>query len=280
MQRPLNGTRFAAQQNREAVRQTRTILVTHRLNPAERVLANVRGAPERMARVDGVLGNDRLLRFAESVSQLLLNAQSDAFGLTLLESGESRSLVVANMVHAATEFETAWNAIRLCNIPASQRHGRVATEFCARATVLAVPLDLIKSLPLKAPLAKALQATPAKTVLDLIEMRVGESPEDVHEPELRATDVFFSFRMLLEETGFRQNRLQALLDYRREVQHPASHGSSHALAYHFEEWTGGSAGAVFRTEREDSYKSAADQVIALADLMTEALAHVTRHCRR
>ena len=65
-----------------------------RLNPPDRVVANVDGAPQRMLRMDEILGPDRLLRFAEAVSDLLIHTEPRGGGLARIAAVDNTGAIV------------------------------------------------------------------------------------------------------------------------------------------------------------------------------------------
>lgn len=250
------------------------------LNPSERVIENIQTAPTRMKRVDEILGEQRLLYFAQGLARLLAHMESLSGSLCeVVESRDIRTDIVIQIINAATELETGWNAIRLANIPASQRQGRVAFELIAVTVLAALPLPTLRNLPREVPLARCLQDNPDKTVIDCYRPTpkdTGNTP--VAEPLLQATQFFSSFLDVAERLlGIPKQLVDEIRSYRKQVQHPASHGTAELSSYHFEAFQGEAAGAVFDKRRSESYIFAADELGKLAHLLADILDHVTRY---
>ena len=250
------------------------------LNPPERVIDNILTASARMSRVDEVLGKQRLQRFAQRISRILTHIEPSADGLCkVVKDKDTQVEIVIQLINAATELETAWNVIRLGNIPASQRQGRVASELVAVAVLMALPTSTLRSLPRKVPLARCLQDHPDKTVVDCYKPVIENRNEfQVAEPLLMATQFFASFLMVAETLlGIPKQTVEAIRDYRKQVQHPASHGTADLFSYHFEAFGGGAAGAVFDKKRVESYILAADELSNITHLLADILDWLTRY---
>jgi hypothetical protein len=244
------------------------------LNPPERVAENIRVAPERMSRVDEVLGERRLQQFAQGVSRILAHIEPSAATLNgVVRDKDIQAEIILQLISAATELETGWNTIRLANIPSAQRQGRVASELIATAVLMAIPLARIRGLPRKVPVARYLQEYPDKTVIDL-QKPVPKEKDGVRitEPLLKATEFFASF-LAVAETVLKipKQKVDEIRAYRQQVQHPASHGSAVVPLYHFEAFRGGPVGAVFDKERTKSYCFEADQLTNLTHLFADVL---------
>jgi hypothetical protein len=180
------------------------------------------------------------------------------------------------LISAATELETAWNVLRLANIPAAQRQGRIATEFIALAVLIFVPREELASLPKKkAPISKALQKYPGKSIIQLAEpIQVDPNDPRKGEPLVRATEVFTSFLFVAEKIlGVPSEIVTGIGDYRKYVQHPASHGSREVIWDHFEGFNTRtkSAGAYLTRKRYPSIRFEADQIINLAQFIVDIL---------
>jgi hypothetical protein len=249
------------------------------LNPPERVVKNIRSACAIMCRVDAVLRDKRLREFAIGVSRILAHMEPSKAGLCNVVANDARFQVFVQIFNAATELQTAWNTIRLANIPASQRHGRVAFESIGVAVVFALPTSTIANLPQQTPLGQWLQAHPESTAIDAYKPvpRSEDEPER-REPPVKATQFFNSFLKLAElELKMPADSLRSMKEYRMSVQHPASHATAELYSFHFETLTTGAAGAVFDPKRSDSYVQAADDLIDIAHLLADILDWVTRY---
>lgn len=250
------------------------------LNPPERVIDNIQTASARMSRVDEVLGEQRLQRFAQGISRILTHIEPSADGLCkAVEDKDTQVEIVIQLINAATELETAWNVIRLGNIPASQRQGRVASELVAVAVLMSLPASTLRSLPRKVPLACCLQDHPDKTVIDCYKpVAKDRNGLQVVEPLLMTTQFFTSFLMVAETLlKIPKQTLEAIRDYRKQVQHPASHGTAELFSYHFEAFRGGAAGAVFDKKRVESYVLAADELSNITRLLADILDWLTHY---
>ncbi len=253
------------------------------LNPPERVISNIQTVTNRMSSVDEILGKQRLEYFAHGISRILSHIEPSIENLSkVVENKEIQTEIVILLINAATELETAWNVIRLCNIPASQRQGRIASELIAMIVVMSLPVPTLKSLPRKIPISRCLQDHPDKTVIDCYKS-VSQSKSDkllVTEPLLKATEFFSSFLMVAEtELNIPIHIVEMLRNYRKQVQHPASHGSEELTSYHFEGFQGGAAGTIFDKKRKNSYILAADEIGNIAHLLADILDIVTNYLR-
>jgi hypothetical protein len=250
------------------------------LNTPERVIDNIRRTSARMSRVDNALGDQRLQHFAQGISRILMHIEPSADGLcSVLEDSDTQVEIVIQLINAATELETAWNVIRLGNVPASQRQGRVASELVAVAVLMALPTSDLRNLPRKVPIARCLQANPGKTVIDCYKPTIKDGDESqAVKPLLMTTDLFTSFLMVSETLlKIPKQTVESIRNYRKQVQHPASHGTAELFSYHFEAFRSGPAGAVFDEERVESYAFAADELSELAHLFADILERVTYH---
>jgi len=252
------------------------------LNPPQRVINNIQTATSRMRKMDKVLGVNRVQKFAQEVSRILYHTEPTGDGLcSVIESHDTKTEIVIQLINTATELETAWNVTRLGNIPASQRQGRVAHELIAVTVLMALPSSSIKGLPPEVPLARCLQKYPNKTVVDCYKNIVKEKGVVRKvDPLLKTTDFFTSFLMTLELLlNVSDEIVEAIRTYRKKVQHPASHGSRELFAYHFEAFDGRAAGAVFSQDRISSYVHAADDVINISCQLADILDLVVNYLR-
>jgi hypothetical protein len=251
------------------------------LNTPERTVDNISAACRIMRAVDGVLGDERLQEFAVGVSRILSHTQPSGSGLCSVVSNKDARLEVFKQVfNSATELQTAWNCLRLANVPASQRQGRVAMELIGIAIVFSVPVSiLLEGLSTKDPLAKWLGAHPGKTAIDAYKPPARREDEPDHTgPAVLATQFFNSFLDVAEvELQIPADAVRGIRDYRRAVQHPASHGSAELSAYHFETLVSGAAGALFDPERADTYVEAADDLTQIAHLLADILDWATHY---
>lgn len=251
------------------------------LNPPERVIQNIQSTPTQMKRVDEILGEQRLLHFAQGLARLLAHVESSSGSLCgAMKDRGTRTDVMMQIINAATELETGWNVIRLANIPASQRQGRVAFELIAVAVLAVLPLPTLKNLPREVHLARCLQDNPDKTVIECYRPTLKDKGNtQVAEPLLDATKFFSSFLDIAERLlGIPKQSVDEIRAYRKQVQHPASHGTAELSSYHFEAFQhGGAAGTVFDKRRSESYILAADKLGNLAHLLADILDHVTHY---
>jgi hypothetical protein len=251
------------------------------LNRPERVVNNILAADSIMHEVDGILNKERLLRFAVGVSRILAHAQPSLDGLcSVVHDEDARLEVFAQIFNSATELETAWNCLRLANVPASQRQGRVAMESIGTAIVFSLPVPvLLKELPRNDFLAKWLRNHPEKTAIDAYTPPAWDDDEPQRMgPAVRTTQIFNSFLTLAEAAlEMPAEAVEGLKEYRRWVQHPASHGSAELSAYHFQTFASGSVGALFDPQRADTYIKGASDLIDIAYLIADILDLGTRY---
>jgi len=249
-------------------------------NSSQRVKDNIRTASSRMRRVDNLLGEQRLLQFADGAARILAHGEPSGDGLcAVLADKGVRLEAFIQLFNAAVELETAWNAVRLCNVPASQRQGRVACESIAVAVLFSLPSSTLRDLPLGDPLADWLRAHPDKTAVDAYEPRLVSADEPQRmQPAVNATHFFSSFVKVAELVlQLPPDVLQGIRQYRERVQHPASHASAELFTYHFETLASGAAGAVFDPKRSATYVQAADDLSQIAHLLADILDRATQH---
>lgn len=249
-------------------------------------MANIDGAPQRMMRMDSILGMERLLAFAETISDLLVHTESAGAGLARLGAADGTDAIVcAYVIIAATEFEAAWNMLRLANVPGAFRQSRVGAEAVAGATMLALPMSYLDHLPEGNPVTRALQEHPDTTLERLMAPSLVEADgitEYVPAP-LRATQVYRAFTMLLKVVaGIDTAQRESLQQFREDVQHPASHGSRDLMAYHFQGFGQDQtlrAGAYIDETRYGTYRLAADSIIELIRNLNAIGLRVSAHVR-
>jgi hypothetical protein len=251
------------------------------LNTPERVIDNISAASGIMRAVDGLVGDERLRGFAVALSRVLAHTQTSGSGLcSVVPNGDARLEIFVQVFNAATELQTAWNCLRLANVPASQRQGRVAMESIGIAIVFCLPLSvLLEELPTKHHLAKWLRSHPDKTAIDAYkpQLKSEDEPQDTG-PAVLATQFFSSFLSVAEvELQMPAETVQGMREYRKWVQHPASHGSAELSAYHFQTLLSGAAGALFDPERADTYVNAADDLSQIAHLLADILDWATHY---
>jgi hypothetical protein len=222
--------------------------------------------------MDELLGDAALNAFASHLSDLL--AHQDPGGLASVVSSDLGAEITLNLVNAATELETAWNVLRLGNMPGARRQGRVASEFIGLAVLNALPRHSLVSLGNRVPVAKLLQQHPTKSVAELCspELIHAGSSVEVLEPKIRAADAFTSFLSACEHIlSVPESQVQQLRSYRKTVQHPASHATREVFVFHFEGFTGGPVGAVFDPGRAKTYRTEADALISLTAFLVRIL---------
>lgn len=249
-------------------------------NSSQRVKDNIRTASSRMRRVDNLLGEQRLHEFARGVARILAHGEPSRDGLcaALVDRG-ARLEVFIQLFNAAVELETAWNAVRLCNVPASQRQGRVACESIAVGILFSLPTSTIRSLPREVPLAKWLQDHRDKTAVDAYKPLppTAGQPQST-QPPVNATQFFSSFVKVAEVVlCLPPAVVQSIRQYRKRVQHPASHASAELYTFHFETLASGAAGALFDPKRSDTYVHAADDLTQIAHLLADILDRATQY---
>ena len=251
------------------------------LNTPERIVDNIQAACRIMREVDGIVDNEKLREFAVGVSRILAHTQPSQNGLCSIVADEDAQFeIFVQVFNSATELQTAWNCLRLANVPASQRQGRVAMESIGMAIVFSLPVSvLLRVLPPKDRLAKWLRDHPDKTAIDAYKPLARSEDEPQHMgPEVMATQFFNSFLKMAEgELQLPADTVRGMREYRTWVQHPASHASAQLYTYHFETLVSGAAGALFDPERADTYAEAANDLTDIARLLADILDWVTHY---
>jgi len=246
-------------------------------NTPDEVRANIASAISRMEKADHVLGVRRLGKFSKAVSRILYHIEPSLEGLnSYRETDDYGAQRTTLIISAATELETAWNLIRLANMPSAQRNGRVASELIAIVVLSCVPRNELEKLPKKqAPISNALRQHPNKSVFDIFEpIPIDPADQRKSKPILLSTDFFKSFlhtaEVILEVPS---GTLHSFKDYRIYVQHPASHGSSEVVQHYFEGLNARTkkAGAYLPKRRYRSLRFEADQLIALVEFLADIL---------
>ena len=147
-------------------------------------------------------------------------------------------------------------------------------ELIGTAIVFSLPVSvLLRGLPTQDRLAKWLRGHPDKTAIDAYKpLAWSEGELQRTAPAVKATQFFNTFLELAEaELQMPAEAIQGLREYRKWVQHPASHGSAELSAYHFETFVSGAVGALFDPERADTYVQAADDLTQIAHLLADML---------
>jgi len=246
-------------------------------NTPEKVLSNIRTTHIRMSRADQVLGIRRLTKFCNAVSRILYHIEPSLDGLNSTHGVIGHGADITTLlISAAMELESAWNVLRLANIPSARRQGRVASEFIAIVVLLCIPRNKLVELPKrKAPISYALRQNPSKSVFDLYEpIPVDPTDERKLKPILLATKFFTSFLYVAEYLlKIPSQTIQSFRNYREYVQHPASHGSSDVVWHYFEGFNARTklAGAYLSKKRYPGIRFEGDQLIALAELLADIL---------
>jgi hypothetical protein len=249
------------------------------LNTPQHILGSIRGVAGRMERVDTVLGSSREQAFADAISGLLAHGNPDLAGLSevlLAKAPDLNAHVFTLLSSASCELETGWNALRLGNIPAAYRQGRVASEFVGMAVLASVPRAWLEQLPPgETPLPSLLKNHPTKSVIELWtpEKRI-ENGQEVFAPALfQAMSVLRPFlKILAHNLGVPAAAVDNIRGYLKEVQHPSSHGSAETRAHQLLGASGGVVGINYVTERDPLYRQAADDLIHMTQNFAEILA--------
>jgi hypothetical protein len=234
-----------------------------------------------MSKIDKLLGEARTARFADAIESLLRHNETSVPGVCKsLSATKVGAEVCSYLICAATEFETAWNTLRLANIPAMHRNARVASELVAMAVLNAIPIQEIRSLGDNLKLPKLLRKYETINVLDLFKPRVVEKPgrEEVQEPRLQAHECYATFIAALENIlKIKPEIVKNLKEYRKAVHHSSSHATHEVFSYHFEGFTGERAGAFYDPAREKSYLLAADDLIDVVKFNVYVLNTLSEH---
>jgi hypothetical protein len=249
---------------------------TSPFNTPERVAENFQITSFTMMKVDEVLGIRRLTRFSKNISRILFHIEPKLDGLaSYIDDRSIGAEITKHLISCTTELETAWNNLRLANIPAAQRQGRVASEFVSNVILLCIPKSVLISLPRKIPISKALTDHPELEVKDLFVPRPFD-PTDLRKvkPILKATQLFSSFLHVGESVvKIPEETIEGIKNYRTYVQHPASHGSSEVIQFHFDAFNTRTkrAGAFVTPKRHASFRFEGDQLVALSALIADIL---------
>ncbi len=238
-----------------------------------------------MHRVDTAIGSKAVAEFGYALARLLAHADPHVSRLIQATSSYQQPKVVMAVFNAATEMETAWNVLRLANIPASQRQCRVSAEFVAAACLYAIPLRVLRDQPASVPVASLLKKHPNEPLEELMQAHLhGEGPEASVEPaRLKAHAALESLLQLLATPiGFPEERIQQFRKYRNQVLHSAAHGSAELTAFHFENFeltAPPRTGAYFSPDRVPSYIEQAAQLTDFTNLLTDVLCRVANYIR-
>lgn len=249
---------------------------TSPLNTPARIIRGLDSVHRRIDEIDRVLGVELKVEFAEAVAALLLHIEPDAGGLvSTVASRQEQIHLVAGLIQASAEFDTGWNTVRLGNIPAAQRQGRVGTEFVAAGVLQSLPRSAIRQrLPKTDPLATLVRKYPTEAVADLMSPSLSAKGKVVPARllSMRAFNSFVTFVAGLP--GISTDDVEWLQHYRKVVQNAASHGSSELIAYHFEGARVGKplrGGAFFDPDRAESYRTAGRELNRVVHVLTRFL---------
>jgi hypothetical protein len=228
-----------------------------------------------MEKVDRVIGGDRLLLFAEAISDTMMHLEEDESSLCGCMPRSQGAQVVVQIICAVTELETAWNNLRLSNVPAAHRQSRVAMECLALSVLMALPRRDLERLPKKLDFSKIILANPVKSIKDLISPGLSLQGQLLRreEPPLRGSAIYPAFLAAARDLlGLPVEVVENFRTYQRQVQHPASHASFDNFMRHFDAFVAeGRAGAFFTPERAETYCRVADDLINIATWMSEIL---------
>jgi len=219
-----------------------------------------------------------LTLFTVSISRMLEHTEVKAGSVNNYLPKPIASEVTRLLISAATELETGWNVLRLANVPASRRQGRVAEELVALAVLVAMPIHFLQSLPNRFGLKKVIDENPGRPVSELywpITKKQGRKTI-VTNPLLKAKDIYPAFlHICTHNLGLSGKVVQGFREYLEKVQHPASHASVDTWALHFEKFeTDRYAGARFKKERGPSYTQASEDLANLSSWMAKILDQV------
>lgn len=221
-----------------------------------------------MQKVDGHLKDGTKNLFAGSVSRILGHMETMPGCLNWSLDENLRAETCLLLISAATEFETAWNVLRLANIPASRRQGRVASELVALTVLVAIPEDKIRSLPRNLSLVEALRKNPTESLVNLYRPQIRKQGKNVQliEPAVKGPAFYPTFlRVCRDFLGVPPETVENLREYQQKIQHPSSHASVDVWLDHFEGFTGDKAGARYMPERAKSYAQAGEDLANLTD---------------
>lgn len=250
--------------------------MTEALNPPSRVRNNLETASIRMQKVDMYIAEETLTLFTVSTSRILEHTEVKAGTINNHLPKPIALEMTLLLISAASELETAWNVLRLANVPASRRQGRVAEELVALAVLVAVPIHVLQSLPSRFGLKRVIDENPGRAVSELYRPKIKKQGRKtiVTDPPLKAKDIYPAFlRICTQYLGFSDKVVQNFREYREKVQHPASHASVDTWVLHFEGFDAGSsrAGAWFNKERGSSYTQASEDLANLSGWMAKIL---------
>jgi hypothetical protein len=230
-----------------------------------------------MSKSDEVLGTRRLAKFSKAVSRILYHIEPSQNGLNsrIQDTGHEAKITIL-LISAATELETAWNVLRLPNIPAVRRQGRVACEFISVVVLSCIPRDVLAALPKKqAPISKALNEFPNLYFFDLYDHLLEDPNASLGFRHILATSKFYeSFLYVAEHIlDIPAQTIQSIRDYRQYVQHPASHGTFSVTGHHFRGFSPHNlrAGSFLSQNQYFDIRSEGNQLIALAELLADIL---------
>ncbi len=248
--------------------------IMSRLNPPERILRSIASVSGRMSAVDEALGISRRQRFAELISDFLVHTEPSTQHVYDLLPKPKGALVCMYLISSATEFETAWNVIRLANVQASFRQSRVAGELAAFGVLLAIPRTALETLSKNLDFVQCLKKNPGCDINDLWRpaIKVQGRKTIKKSPRLRGSAIYPAFLAAARDLlGLPQSVVENLREYQKSVQHPAAHSSVEVCYSHYENFENyteqSKAGAFFAPDRTQTYQDAADDLINLVDWM-------------
>lgn len=250
------------------------------LNSPSRVLQSILNLPRTIAKIDLAI-EPHLEEFCVALSGLYRHAEAEEGALASVPRWKAGGAEVCmNIMCAATEFETGWNALRLANPPAALRQTRVGCEFVGIAGLYGFTVEDLLRLNPKLKLVKFLQEDIDRDLRSLLNPKVDRSSGAVQPARLPALEAYKSFLAIAQELlGLRED-VQQFREYQRWHHHSAAHGDPMLAAYHFEGFEPGKrVGAYYSPERIPSYREGAERLTQAVQFMVVLLNKIVARAR-
>lgn len=254
-----------------------------RENNPDRIITNLLTTSSRMDKVDETLEESTMEDLAEALSRILRHGDTSKGAVCgELSSKRLAADVCIQIFNAAAELETAFHAVRLCNVPASFRQARVGAECIGSAILMALPMEEVRQMSGRVKLLEVLESNPGHSIADLFvtpRPRIQGKKVQRVQPKIKANMILPAFVKALDQIlGFDSAQTNELWQYILQVYHPAAHGATDNTAFHFEGLgPDRKVGLWFSEERVPTFRFAARNVVLTVDLMADFLDATATH---
>lgn len=142
----------------------------HPPDSPQSIRRNLSAAYFNMLKVDAAVDDEVLDRFTAGLARLLAHASPADGGIISIPKPTAHDTLLCymNVFQGATETETAWNALRLCNVGASHRQRRAALECIGLVVLMSVGRDLALRHCNDQPIGELLRSHPSKSIGELL----------------------------------------------------------------------------------------------------------------